>query len=442
MDVLAIGGIGDLSDEFLPKLQERVERDLQIPASSLLVNASHTHPPGRILRDEEEIIKSTFDAIKEASQTLFPVKVGVGSGHEDRISMNRNLTLKNGQHWTIRHANPCPPDGEVANTGPMDPEIGIIRIDHLDGTPLALVYNFAVHLLFPDPQLSISSMIPGVASGIIEETLGNGALALFLQGAAGDIIDVGFKDFEKPREIETYGNRLAVSILQAYRQIQTGNPRLKVISQTVQLPRRSDIPQRIAGLQAEEEVLLASLQSTSLNFRSFLSLYLKQSVNPIFPASYSYAYLQASKVGDAAPPEMDRITQNLTDKYLQNIRAMERLALIQDDIATLRKHQQINEDSGEDTISAPVMGVRIGDCAIVTAPFEMLTEVSLDIKSTSPYKSTFIAAFTNGYMHYGPPASYYDKGGYEVTECLLSPEWESIYKGTVKIIWEQLQTFA
>jgi len=438
MDALAIGGIGDLSDEFLPNLRNRIEKELHIPADHVLVNASHTHPPGKILRDEDEVIKSTFDAVSEALQNLIPVKIGSDSGHEDRISINRTMSMRNGKHWTIRHANPCPPDEDVESVGPLDPEIGIIRIDRLDGTPLALVYNFAIHLLFPDPQSSVSAMIPGVASKIIEETLGNGALAFFLQGAAGDIIDVGFKDFEKPREIQIFGERLGLSTLAAWKKIQTADADLNVLSKTIQLPRRTDIPQRIDELLQEQKVLLQSLQSTSLNFRSFLPLYLKQQLNPGFPADYSYAYLQAEKIGDSTQREMDEITQNLTAKYLRNIRAMERLALIQDDICTLQKHQAINEDSGEETITAEIMGVKIGDCVLITAPIEILTEVSLNIKKSSPHKSTFMAAFTNGYMHYGPTASYYDKGGYEVTECLLAPEWEDLYTKTAKAIIAKL----
>ena len=39
-----------------------------------------------------------------------------------------------------------------------------------------------------------------------------------------------------------------------------------------------------------------------------------------------------------------------------------------------------------------------------------------------------MAAFSNGYIHYGPPASEYGKGGYEVTECLLAPEWQGLYE--------------
>ena len=60
-----------------------------------------------------------------------------------------------------------------------------------------------------------------------------------------------------------------------------------------------------------------------------------------------------------------------------------------------------------------------------------MTEVALNIKAASPHRFTFIAGFTNGYMHYGPPASHYDKGGYEVNECLLAPEWQAIFEKTV-----------
>ena len=58
----------------------------------------------------------------------------------------------------------------------------------------------------------------------------------------------------------------------------------------------------------------------------------------------------------------------------------------------------------------------------------MLVEVGLNVKKASPYKHTFMAAYSNGYMHYGVPAADYDKGGYEVTECLLAPEWQQIYE--------------
>ncbi|MEI6424073.1 MAG: hypothetical protein WCP55_17795, partial [Lentisphaerota bacterium] len=80
------------------------------------------------------------------------------------------------------------------------------------------------------------------------------------------------------------------------------------------------------------------------------------------------------------------------------------------------------------TVDAEVMGIKIGDCVIISSPAEMLVEVGLNVKKASPYKHTFMAAYSNGYLHYGAPAADYDKGGYEVTECLLAPEWQEIYE--------------
>ena len=75
-----------------------------------------------------------------------------------------------------------------------------------------------------------------------------------------------------------------------------------------------------------------------------------------------------------------------------------------------------------------LVGQAVGELAHGCLVREVLVEVGLNVKRASPYEHTFIAAFSNGYMHYGPPASDYDKGGYEVTECLLAPEWQQIYE--------------
>ena len=435
MDVTAIGGrkisqemLPDVGEAFLPDLRERLERELKIPGCNVLVNASHTHPAGRMLCSDDEQVARTFDAVRRAMESMVEVRVGSGSGREDRISINRTLRLKNGKHWTIRHSNPCPPDETVEGLGPFDPEIGIIRIDRLDGTPLAVVYNFACHPMFGDYYGHITANFPGYASKVIEDGLGNGAMALFLQGAAGDVCDVTFKAFECPRDVERLGALLGLSTLKALNLIETKNAEIKVIAETIKLPRRTDIPERIEALRQEQSILLESLHFTSLNFKSFLPLYMKHKLNPDYPSDYSFSYLQAQQTGNSKFSGMDSYNPKIIDKYLRNIQAMETLTRIQDDIATLKKHLEINEESGEDTVDAEVMGIKIGDCVIISSPAEMLVEVGLNVKKASPCKHTFMAAYSNGYLHYGAPADYYDKGGYEVTECLLSPEWQEIYE--------------
>ena len=445
MDTTAIGGrritrgmLNDGAEDFLPNLRSRIQKELGIDGSNVLVNASHTHPPGRLLCDDAGQVDRTFNAVSRALQNMTAVKVGWGRGHEDRITMNRTLRLKNGKCWSIRHTNPCPPDEEVAGVGPIDPEIGILRIDRLDGRPLAVVYNFACHPLFGDSRGSITANLIGVASKVIEQNLGNDAMALFLQGAGGDIIDVLFKDFNRPRDVEPLGMMLGLSTLKALKDISTQTAKLNVISETIALPRRTDIPQRLESLQQEQNELLESLRYTTLDIKTFLPLYIKYALSPDYPLDYCYRYLQAEKTGAEDPGAMDSINRANIEKYLQNIYAMEKLARIQDKVATLKLHQSLNKESGRATIPAEVQGIKIGEWVLITSPAEVLVEVGLNVKKASPYEHTFMAACSNGYIHYGACADAYDKGGYEVTECLLGPKWQRIYEDKANEIIRRL----
>ncbi len=438
MDAVAIGGIGDIKDEFLPRLRERIQRELGIPGKNVLVNASHTHPPGRLLCDDEQQLERTFDAVRRAAADMTPVRVGCGTGREDRIMMNRALRLNNGLHWTIRHSNPCPPDEEVAGVGPVDPEIGVLRIDRLDGQPLAVVFNFACHPYLGVPRGGVTADFPGFAAKVIEENLGHGAMALFLQGAAGDITAVLYKDVNRPRDAEPFGTMLGLSTLKAYRTTQTGDATLKVVNELLPLPRRTDIPERIEALRQEQTTLLRSLRGTSLNIKTFVPLYLKYALSPDFPSYYSYRYLQAEQTGSDELSAIDTQNRGHIAKYLRNVHAMEKLARIEDKIATLERHQAINDAAGEPTVATEVQGIRVGQFVLVTSPAEVLVEVGLNVKKASPHEHTFMAAYSNGYIHYGPPAADYDKGGYEVTECFLAPEWQALYEAKVREVLGRL----
>jgi hypothetical protein len=439
MDVTAIGGIGEVGDDFVPQLRARIEGALGIPGKHVLVNASHNHPPGRLLCEPDEQLERTFDAVRRAAESMADVRVGAGAGHEDRISMNRTLRLKNGKAWTIRHTNPCPPDDEVAEVGPIDPEIGLLRIDRMDGRPLAVVYNFACHPYLTVPQGGVTADFPGFASAVIEENLGEGAMALFLQGAGGDITEILYKDVHRPRDSAPLGRMLGLSTLEGWRTIKTGPGMLKVVFETIALPRKADFDERIAELEAEQAQLLKSLRGTSLNIKTFLPLYIQYTLDPEHPSYYSYRYLYSERMGGDELSEIDAQNRSHMAKYLTNIHVMEKLARIQDKIATLERHKGINEDAGEPTVATEVQGIRIGDFVLVTTATELGVEIGLNLKKASPFEHTFIAGCSNGYLHYGPPAADYDKGGYEVTECLLAPEWQEIYEATVKALLEKLK---
>ncbi len=446
MDTVAIGArtisageLPDVSDEFLYQLKTLAESKFGIPQNNILVNASHTHPPGRLLCSDDEQIKRILNTIKYAKENMVPVKIGMGKYYEDQIIINRTLRLKNGSHWTIRHTNPLPPDEEIEGLGPIDPEINILKIDRSDGVPLAIIYNFGVHLLFGDARGSITANFTEIASTKLEEILGRETQVMFTQGAGGDIIDIHFKDFECPRDIEPLADRLALGLLKSIKEIETADDiTLNIISETIELPLRDDFDEKINKLKEEQKNLLASLRGTALNFKMFLPLYLKHKLFPKYPSTHSYQYLHEKKVGSSKLIDMDNFVKKHIDKYLQNIYAMEKLARIEDKIETLKKHKSIVAELGGSTISAEIIGIRIGSGMIISSPAELLAEIGLKIKQISPYKHTFTSAFSNGYLHYGAPASYYEKGGYEVTECLLAPEWEKVYLSKVVEIIHKL----
>ncbi len=457
MDTTAIAGrtisagyLPDVADDFMDQLRRRVGDELNLPACNLMVTASHTHPPGPMLCDDQQQLQRVCDAIKRAVENLTPVTIGLGAGHEDRLSINRNARMKDGKDWAIRMWEPCPPDDEIESLGPIDPQIGVVRIDRLDGSPLAVLYNFACHLGQGVPIYdvdrdepgydSVSADFAGVTSGIIEQHLGEDAMAFFIQGANGDIGEAVDKDFGRPRNCEEFGMRLAMSTLQAYRQIQSnGGAALKFVSQTIDLPRRTDIPQMVERLEKEQAKLLESLDYNVLSFKTFLPMYLKQALSPDFPSHPAYRYMQEQDIGGRELASQDAYNRRDVKKYLANIAAMERLSSIQDKIKTLRKHKQVNDESGETTIPAEILGIRIGDGVMITAPIELAAEVGLNIKKASPFKHTLVASDTNGYMHYGVPPEYYPRGGYEATECLLAPEWLSIFDATVNDILRRLE---
>ena len=206
-------------------------------------------------------------------------------------------SLKSGKEIDIRHAYSLPPDEEVAEVGPVDPEIGVLRLDREDGRTLAVLYNFACHPIQGVPSGRNTADMIGFASTVIEENLSDGTIALFLQGCAGDINPIAYKSVHRPRDAEPLGNLLGLSTLRAVRKIKSkADDRLTVLNEVIALP-RSDLAQRIIAMETEQLRLVRSLRGTFLNLQSFLPLAVKYNLSPKFPSDYSYRYLHEEAMG-------------------------------------------------------------------------------------------------------------------------------------------------
>ena len=426
VDAVAIGEIGRIGNGFLAEVRGQLEKELHIAPSSVVINASHCH--GVVRADTAQPV---VQAVKEAVNNVDYVKAGAGTGREDRISENRRLKMKDGSEVDMRRAYSMPRDEDVAGVGPIDPQIGLLRLDREDGRPLAVICHFACHPIMNPPSKGNSADFPGFASKVIEENLGEGTLAFFVQGCAGDINPVRYKEVNRAADAEPLGNMLGLSVLRAVRKIETkADGELKVSNEVVALPRGTDLERRIAAIQAEQTKLLGSLKPTNINFKTFLPLLLQQKLSPDFPSHYSQSYLHDQALDRKALSQLNADNRASVDACLHNIQITEQLTRLNTNLALLKKHLAQNQAAGKPTLDVEVAGVRIGDFKMVTFPGELTVQVGLNIKKAANNPHAFVAGYTNGYIYYTPAAEQRSNTGYAQEDCdsLVAPEWQKVFE--------------
>ena len=135
--------------------------------------ASHTHHgpvleldnwPGKEKPYVRTLEEKIVQVIVQANKDLKPARLGIGSYE---VAFNRN-----------RHSKRPGP--------PVDREMIVVRVEDMQGVPIAHLVNFAAHpTMLPMKLREFSADYPGVMCGRVEKELGG--ICLFLQGAAGDL---------------------------------------------------------------------------------------------------------------------------------------------------------------------------------------------------------------------------------------------------------------
>lgn len=70
--------------------------------------------------------------------------------------------------------------------------------------------------------------------------------------------------------------------------------------------------------------------------------------------------------------------------------------------------------------------ITVGDCAFISFPGELFTEIGVEIKRRSPFEHTFIIGLANGYVGYVPTREAISQGGYEVDTRKVDADAERI----------------
>jgi len=439
IDAVAIGGIGPIGDTFLADLRARLGREHAIPPEGVIVNASHCH--AAVCADVADRVVA---AVAAAKQGMVPVKAGAGTASEARISENRRVDLVDGSQADMRRAYAMPADDAIAATAPIDPQVGLLELDRLDGSPLAVVYLFACHPIMNPPRRGTSADFPAVASRLVEEALGGGTVAFFVQGCGGDINPVRYKEVDRPADAEPLGSMLGGTVLAGLERIETtANAPLLIASEVVQLPRGTDYEVRIERLEAERAALVEGLSPTNISFEQFLPSLVAQAVFPGDPGRSRQRTLHERALAADGPDETaehDRLLAAEVDAYRKNLDAMERITRLNVNLALLKSHRARRDAADGAPLDAEIGGLRVGDFRLVTFPGELVSGVGLDVKRAAAHPTAFVAGYTNGYLHYLPTGRQRANTGYaqEDCDCLVAPEWEQVFRDGAKRMFSRL----
>jgi hypothetical protein len=317
--------------------------------SGVFISATHTHsgPAGARAPVNEEVAGIVTGGIVRglhaAMERRVPARLGDGWGHALGVGANRR--------------DPA---------APYDPVLGVLRVDAMDGRPIAVMVNFACHpTVLPASNLLYSSDYPGVAVTAMERQLDD-AVVLFTNGAAGDISTRFTRSASSFEEAERLGGILASASLDVHARILPGSvTRLLSATRIVQLPPPPVPP--IAVVEAELEAARRNLE-------------------------------RARAAG--VPHGQERIARTA-------VQGLER--------------QMARARQG----AAPAVEAELGAFAIdgvcgVAWPGEVFNAYAAELRRRA-HRPVFVLGYTNGLIGYVPTPEAFAAGGYEATSARVGP---------------------
>ena len=234
-------------EDLVRRLCERVREMWGIRESSVVLHATHTHSgpqtssrfssflgePDRLYLQELEA--KVLGGIERAARDLETVTVERGQG-ECHIGINRRKRV-----GTEIRMSPN-------ERGPVDPEVIVVLFQTPAGRTKAILVHYACHPTTTGDNL-ITSEFPGVAMERVEDELGDGTVAAYLQGCCGDIRPALIREGEFYRgsdaEVRKLGDTLAGEVLR----VMERSMRLLADGDLIGLSSRVMLPfQRLPGL--------------------------------------------------------------------------------------------------------------------------------------------------------------------------------------------------
>lgn len=352
--------------EVYDNARKMIGEETKLSPDNILMAATHTHSGTRSSTERYAplLARGIADSVKQAYTNLEPARIGWGGVDEPSEVFNRRWyvseqELLQNPFGGIDKVRMNPPRGSAAliePAGPVDPEVSFLSVQAIDGRPIALLGNYSLHYVGGVDKGEVSADYFGIFSRRIGELLDAGAsdrpfVGMMSNGTSGDVNNINFR---------ARGGK-------SYKQYEKMAEVAEVVAQRVkqahdQIEFRDWVP------------LKSARRELTLKFRK--------------PDEAMQKYIA---VVQAKPEDAEKYHRYETN-YAERVQ---------------------NLLNGPDEVSIPLQAVRIGDLAIAAIPFEVFTEIGLEIKEEAPFDDAFTIELANDYHGYLPTPRQHELGGYE-----------------------------
>lgn len=201
-----------IAEEWTERIRRAVANQFGFPAAHVLVYVTQTHTApslGHFMVDENfggiprelewlrggdpRYFEFAFDrilhAVRQAVDSVQPVRVRIGSGIEGRLAFNRRAVTNDGKVRMPgpRWEGPLGPTYLRYLEGPIDPEVGVICLQADDLRPVAMLLHYTCHPVNIFPKPVVSADWPGAWAEEVRRRVGSSCVPVVLNGCCGDI---------------------------------------------------------------------------------------------------------------------------------------------------------------------------------------------------------------------------------------------------------------
>lgn len=357
-------------------VKARIEERCGISPECVMVNATHTHSGAGVSnllgmgKDEGYttwLPLKVADAVELAIKRMQPARAGFASVMEDRISFYRRWLMKDG---TVRMNPGLNNPDLVRPMGEIDPELAMMYVEGVDGTPISVVASFSLHYVGTGSVGEVSADYFGQFFNLMRHYIGGNCVPILWNAASGQINNNDYS-----------GERIWQD---------RGHPRARRMANVL----AGHVLAEIQLMDLDEELALEAVTGTLKFSRKVITETDLDIAEQILAGGYEYEEGPFSWVV-GQPVRKDRV-----GVYA---RQCQRLAAL------------------PEQMTAPVQAIRLGDAAILALPGEIFVETGLRIKAQTSASPLMLVSLANGYIGYVcTDEALTQEGGYETWASLSS----------------------